>query len=384
MKIVIISHPDFMRSKSMPLFARMLFDGCGAQEIISPTPFFYNLSNSTSLKKWLGYVDQYLIFPFVLKFKYIKCDRDTVFVFADQALGPWVPWIKNRPHVIHCHDLMALRSALDEISENPTNFTGKIYQKFIRWGFSKGRNFISVSEKTRDDLHRLANICAHQSIVVHNGLNYPYCPLSLNDRMEILKKSCLPVEVRGMLLHVGGRQWYKNRRGVVEMYAAYAGSVSDPLPLWMIGPEDQESVLSAIKQVPPQGKVHIMSGLDSETLHAAYAHAVLMLFPSLDEGFGWPIVEAQACGTPVLTTDIAPMTEVGGRAAFYHYRRTVENSLIWAIDGGNLIIKILSMNYQERADIVEQGLNNSVRFNYKNAITSYLSLYQKALEISNS
>ena len=60
-----------------------------------------------------------------------------------------------------------------------------------------------------------------------------------------------------------------------------------------------------------------LTGVDNEDLRALYSTATMMLFPSLQEGFGWPIVEAQACGCPVATSGRSPMDEVGGDAAIY-------------------------------------------------------------------
>ncbi|WP_198660029.1 glycosyltransferase [Acidithiobacillus ferrivorans] len=57
--------------------------------------------------------------------------------------------------------------------------------------------------------------------------------------------------------------------------------------------------------------------VDNENLRALYSGAALLLFPSLQEGFGWPIVEAQACGCLVATTNRAPMTAVGGQGDIY-------------------------------------------------------------------
>jgi glycosyltransferase involved in cell wall biosynthesis len=380
MKIIVFSHPDFLVSKSMPLFAQMLAMHFRAEKILAPEPFFYRLPCPVRFRKWLGYLDQYLVFPLRVKRALRNLPDDTLFVFADQALGPWVPLVKGRPHVIHVHDLMALRSALGEIPENPTGFTGRIYQRYIRSGFSQGRNFISVSEQTRSELHRYAQMEADESAMVYNGLNYTYAPIEEAERIRILKMAGLPVEARGMLLHVGGAQWYKNRPGVVEMYFAYAASVPDPLPLWMVGPKDQPAVLDLLKHVPASGRVHLLSGLDAASLNAAYAHARLMLFPSLSEGFGWPIAEAMACGTPVLTTAEAPMTEVGGAAAFYHYRRTTVNAIQWAAEGGALIGRILSMNEKERADVIQRGIDHVTRFDSRESLDAYEAVYRRILE----
>lgn len=382
MQIVIISHPDFLDSKSMPLFTKILADGLSNVKVLSAKPLLYRLPVSKVVKKWLGYIDQYMFFPFVLVWNSLRLGADTIFVFSDQALGPLVPWVSHRPHAIHCHDFMALRSALGEIPENPTSFSGRIYQKIIRWGFSKGKNFISVSQKTREDLHRLAQIDASQSVVIHNPLNYQFSPLPLAHRLAILSNANLPLAERGMLLHVGGAQWYKNRVGVILLYAAYARRVETPLPLWMIGPKNQSSVINALLTVPKNGEVHLLSGLDAETLHAAYAHASLLLFPSLDEGFGWPIAEAHACGTPVLTTNVAPMTEVGSDAAHYHSRCPTVDCLSWADLGAEKIMRILSLNDDNRSVLIAKSLNNSERFNPEKILSSYKAFYQSVLDQS--
>src|SRR5262245_46794200 len=135
MNLVFFGHPSFLDQQSMPRFARMLADGMSDRghtvEMLSPVARFFNLHSNPSVKKWLGYVDQYIVFPNQIKKKLKTYPKDTLFVFTDQALGPWVPVVAGRPHVIHCHDFMALRSSLGEIQENPTSWTGKQYQALI-------------------------------------------------------------------------------------------------------------------------------------------------------------------------------------------------------------------------------------------------------------
>ena len=186
MKIVLFSHPSFMKSKSMPRFASMLeagYKSLGYEvSVYSPKPFFYKLSKLIPKSaKWLGYIDQYIIFPAQIK-AYIVFNKpiETVFVFCDQALGPWVPLVKNYPHAIHVHDLLALKSALGLVKINKTKWTGRLYQRFIKNGFEKGRCFISISKKTKNDLEELSNIKPTISEVVFNGLNYPYKRISEN------------------------------------------------------------------------------------------------------------------------------------------------------------------------------------------------------------
>jgi glycosyltransferase involved in cell wall biosynthesis len=63
--------------------------------------------------------------------------------------------------------------------------------------------------------------------------------------------------------------------------------------------------------------VHVISDISQEQLRAIYSDALMFIFPSLFEGFGWPVSEAQACGCPVFASNIEPMPEVGGNGAKY-------------------------------------------------------------------
>jgi len=178
MQIFQFTHPDFLTSQSMPRFARMITDGMRARDhhVVEWTakPLFYDLPFPARFKKWLGYIDQFIVFPMQVRRRLRQLAPDTLFVFSDQALGPWVPLVANRPHVIHVHDFMALRSSLGEFAQNPTGWSGRQYQAMIRRGFGHGQAFISVSEKTRTDLHHFLPHKPRVSEVVYNGLNYSW------------------------------------------------------------------------------------------------------------------------------------------------------------------------------------------------------------------
>ena len=188
---------------------------------MDPSPKFYNLPAPEIIKKWLGYIDQFIVFPRDVKKRLKNVSRNTLFVFTDHALGPWVPLVANRPHVIHCHDFLAQQSALGEIPENPTRKTGRNYQKMIHKGYSEGRNFISVSFNTKKMLHRFLTASPERSEVVYNGLNQSFTTLDpCKARDSVSRETGIELK-NGYLLHVGGNQWYKNRIGVVEIYNAW-------------------------------------------------------------------------------------------------------------------------------------------------------------------
>lgn len=384
MNLVLFTHPHFLSSQSMPRFARMLEEAYLLRghevKVWSPQPVAYQLVPSGRFSKWAGYVDQYILFPLWVRRQLKKQPSDTLYVFCDQALGPWVPLVKNKAHIVHVHDLLALRSALGDVPENPTSWSGRIYQRYIRRGFKQAKHFISISNKTRDDLHHFGQASAMSSHVVYNGFNYPYAPMAKADAMRVLSDANLPAHSDGMLLHLGGSQWYKNLAGVIRIYIEYVNAEKNPLPLWCISPNPNPRVQALLKQVPSNGKVLFFQGIDNHALQAAYSLARAFVFPSLAEGFGWPIIEAQACGCPVLTSDAAPMNEIGGVACSYiPVLKRTDDAQLWAKNASNTLIALLSLNDAARNKRVAQGLTHVRQFNAEHAIESYLNHYQQVM-----
>jgi glycosyltransferase involved in cell wall biosynthesis len=359
----------------MPRFARMLADGMSERghkvTTWAPQARLVRLPLPGALRKWMGYIDQYLIFPAEVRKQLKQYPADTLFVFTDQALGPWVPLVAGRPHVIHCHDFLAQRSALGEIAQNPTSWTGRQYQAFIRQGYRKGRHFISVSHTTRTDLHRFLPAPAARSEVVYNGFNQKIVSLDAGEaRVALGQHAGLELKT-GYLLHVGGNQWYKNREGVIELYDAWRASGGEALPLLLVGEAPHKELETLRDQSAFKSDIYFLVGLSDELVRTAYAGATVFLFPSLAEGFGWPIAEAMAAGSPVITTQEAPMTEVGGEAAYYiPLRPPTPKATEWA---------------KAAAQVVQQvGLANAHRFEAATALNRIEAIYQDVLAISEN
>lgn len=384
MNIILLTHPLFLASQSMPRFASMIQQGMQARghtvRVWSPKPFFYRLPLGQRFKKWLGYLDQFVVFPQQVRIRLKKLTCETLFVFSDQALGPWVPLVAKRPHVIHVHDFLALRSSLGEFVQNPTGWTGRLYQAMIRRGFGHGQAFVSVSEKTCIDLQRFLPGKPRVSTVVHNGLNFAFRCMTRSEFLPALVTAGLTMPASGVLLHVGGNQWYKNRLGVLEIYEAYVQQEQDPLALWMVGSPPTDAMKAIAQNVMGKGDVQFLTGLTDEQVCAAYSAARLLIFPSLAEGFGWPIAEAMACGCPVVTTGEAPMTEVGGNAAFYIPRRPDTASSDWATQAGRRVADILALPSNEQMHRQELGFKQVAQFDTQQTMDAYEQTYQQIVK----
>jgi glycosyltransferase involved in cell wall biosynthesis len=390
MKIILFKHPVFLYSQSMPRYANMLLTGMKERghkvEVWSPKPLFYKLPIKKSFKKWLGYIDQYIVFPLEVKLKLNKYPSETLFVFADQALGPWIPLIKNRPHVVHCHDFIALKSALDKVPENPIGFSGRIYQNFIRKGFSKGKNFISISQKTKVDLHEFHFGKIVSSEVCYNGLNREFKKIDSNKARKGLE-NILKINLSlGYILHIGGNQYYKNRKGVLEIYKAFREKNNCEIPLLLIGPKPTYELNNLYYKSKYQKDIHFITDFEDEYVNAAYSGAICLLFPSLDEGFGWPIAEAMASGCLVVTTDEAPMNEVVGKAnKFLISRMPFDEKLVsdWANRASEKLIEIKELSDKEKEIYLDIGIESAKRFNTIIAINSIEKVYKSILKKNN-
>ncbi len=369
----------------MPRFAKMLAEGMKARhhevEIWSPKEYFHKFPLKENLKKWMGYIDQYLIFPVQVRRKKKALPRETLFVFTDHALGPWVKLVADKPHVVHCHDFLAQRSALNEIEENKTSWTGKQYQALIRNGYSTGKNFISVSEKTKQDLSKFIKVNPARSEVVYNGLNQQFLPHDADNARKLLSKEINLQIGDGYILHVGGNQWYKNRIGVIEIYNAWRKTSGAALPLLLVG----QAPLSALEKVfeasPFKSDIHFIKNASDNIVKLAYCGARAFLFPSLAEGFGWPIAEAMASGCPVITTHEAPMTEVAGKAAYYISKRPTEGEQVekWAFKSAAVLQQLLTLQPEERKKMIKKGIDNAKRFDKNLALDNIEQIYIEIL-----
>lgn len=369
MKILLVGNylPD--RQESMQRFANMLHVGLvklGHQvRLIQPQPRLGKLKpSSNGLGKWLGYVDKFVFFPQQLR--QAAAEADVVHI-CDRSNAVYTKYLLNVPHLVTCHDLLALQSALGEIEEHPTKWTGKQLQRLILTGMKRSQRIVCVSEQTRKDLIRLTAVDPSIVSVIYNGLNYPYTPMAQAESQKRLLGISSP-----FILHVGGNQWYKNRLNVLKIFN-YLKQYKSNLYLVMAGQPFTDKMREFIQINNLQNQVKELVSLENEDLRALYSTATALLFPSLKEGFGWPIAEAQACGCPVFTSNRMPMTEVGLDAAIY-----IDP------DCPAAAAKEIALHLPNISKLKQAGLNNVKRFTSEKMLDSYLEVYQEICRENSS
>jgi glycosyltransferase involved in cell wall biosynthesis len=152
------------------------------------------------------------------------------------------------------------------------------------------------------------------------------------------------------------------------------------VPLIMVGKAPDKKLRERYDHSAFRKDIHPVINLPDELIPFAYSGADVLLFPSLAEGFGWPIAEAMACGCPVITTDARPMTEVAGGAA-YLIRMSGEGyaDSAFVMEAGRLIEKVLTMTLKERSKLVDAGLINAKRFDTEHSLDLIEKIYQDVL-----
>lgn len=370
MKVLLISNylPD--QQESMQRFATMLERGLTelGHEVclIRPTFFFGRLKPGASgLGKWLGYLDKFLVFPFQLRQAVAWAD---VVHVCDHSNAFYTKYLQDVPHLVTCHDLLALRGALGEDTNCPASPVGKILQRWILKGLQRTRMAACDSSYTKRDLERLTkgNLSLKNIRLILLGLNYSYQRLASQEVVNRLIKLQNFDYENPFILHVGSSLKRKNRDGAIRIFTkiknewngqlVFAGSALTP---------DLEAL---IEQFNLSDRVVQIVKPDNDLLEALYNKAFALLFPSRFEGFGWPILEAQACGCPVLCSDRTSLPEVAGEAALI---RSVDDEDGFATD----ILRLT--NPQEREFWVQKGLINVRRFTPEKMIKEYEKLYQE-------
>jgi glycosyltransferase involved in cell wall biosynthesis len=364
--VLLIGNYPLDRQQSMQRFATMMLQGLVAAgipaEIAAPGPVFGKFFGTENfLGKWLAYIDKFVLFPRQLRRRLSQrtavvhiCDHSNAMYATDKA-----------PVVVTCHDLIAVRSALGEELRCPVSFTGRLLQRWILRSLRRADVVVCVSNATRDDAEQLVSRDqpSPRLELISNGFNYPYRRLPEAEALTRLKNTSGLTQP--FVLHVGSNLPRKNRDGVLRIFArtkdkwnarlVFAGDVLDSEQLLLAGRLEIRDRIVQIKDA------------SDHLLEALYNCATALLFPSLSEGFGWPVIEAQACGCPVVCSNLAPMPETAGEAGLFRD----------ATDEAGFATDILRLNNSaERGLWSEKSLRNAERFSTATMISRYIDIYR--------
>ena len=325
--VVLIGNYPLDRQESMLRFRNLIqaeLESAGfLTESIFPRGYWGGLLPKGGLAKWLGYIDKYIFFPVGLalqlaglKQKYPNhkvvvhiCDHSNA-VYAGLARR-WFPVL------VTCHDLLAVRGALGEDTDCPASGFGKRLQSAILRGLGKATAVACVSRATQSDLIRLLGpAMAERSQLVPLALNYSYHALSREEALGSLARAGIDLPFQGYVLHVGSALRRKNREALLLSVARIQNSWPGQIVFAGEGLTPEEKALAG--SLGLENRVREVVRPDNETLLALYSAALGFIFMSRFEGFGWPILEAQVSGCPVICSNRTSVPEVAGDGALIH------------------------------------------------------------------
>ncbi len=229
---------------------------------------------------------------------------------------------------------------------------------------------ITVSQQAKQELARVLRIPPAKIFVVHEAAPENFRPVVDPQRQAALRqKYNLPPR---FLLHVGTLEPRKNLDRLVRALAQVRRQ-GYPHPLVLAGPTGwhMQDFMSRVAACGMADRVRYLGYVPSADLPALFSCAELFVFPSLYEGFGLPLVEAMACGTPVLTSNLPTIAEVCGDAA-------------WLVDPYDEDMLAAAMSdlladAGRRRELRQRGLSRAADFSWRRAARETAVVYRRVL-----
>ena len=368
--VLLIGNYPLDRQQSMQRFGTMMLHGLNnsgiVAKLIAPQPRFGKFRGAGSfVAKWLAYIDKFVLFPRQLRGKLTK-DKPAVVHICDHSNSMYGGWLKHVPVVVTCHDLLAVRGAFGEETNCPVSLTGKILQRWILRGLRRANGIACVSKATEADARRLVSGAASPKVqLVRLGLSYPFRRLPVAEISARLAKIPDFNQDLPFVLHVGSNLRRKNRDGVLRIFALSKEKWNARLVF--VGDALTSELLSLAEDLGISDRVTQVPDASDELLEALYNRAIALLYPSRFEGFGWPVIEAQACGCPVVCSNSGPLPEAAGDAGLFHDPN----------DEAGFAADLLRLSDPKRRAIwSEKSLRNAERFSTSRMVSQYVDIYR--------
>ena len=230
---------------------------------------------------------------------------------------------------------------------------------------------ITVSFNSKRDLVDYFGISPARIDVIYNGVAKRFREdVTPEEKEHVATKYGLP---RPYLLFLGGEKPHKNVRNVLRAFAEASRASALPHALVLAGPmpANKSRVEALIQGLDLSTRVFRPGIVPEEDLPGLFGGSEALLYPTLYEGFGLPVVEAMACGVPVLTSSTSALQEIAGG-----YALLVDPMDVSAIAKG---ISEIATNAERRAELVALGRRRAADFSWDRAAAQTLKVYAEAL-----
>jgi len=292
--------------------------------------------------------------------------------FFFPAVYSFFPILNRTKLVVTLHDVIA--------DHNPDlvfpNLKSKLFWKLKqRVAVHQADVVATVSEYSRRQIANYYDIEESQIRVISEGARADFRVLEAgNETAETLKRYGLG-ETDAFLLYVGGISPHKNLTRLVQAFETIARESPD-IKLVLVGDFKDDPFFSAYPELKSivaklglEARVIFTGFIPDLELARFYNAATLLVFPSLEEGFGLPAIEAMSCGTPVAASNCSSLPEVLGDAGCFFDPLDTENI-------AGTVLSILQ-NDDVRRTMREKGLKRAERFLWKNAASDLLAVFNE-------
>ncbi len=266
------------------------------------------------------------------------------------------PRLGAKRYVITIHDLAFLLYADIQTADSLRYYAGQI-QQAVR----QADHIIAVSHTTKNDIIHLLNVAPEKMTVIWEGIHPSF---------RVSRSHFAPDPY---ILFVGTIEPRKNIPNLLKGYAILKSRQKAVPKLVLAGQKGwlSEASFAAIESFGLQQEVVWLGSVPFEQLPALYNGATMLVYPSLYEGFGFPPLEAMACGTPVITSDRGALREVSGEAALYVEPEQPE-SIAEAMQQ-------LLLNETLAQEMRIRGLEHVKQFTWEQTARQTLAVYEKVL-----
>lgn len=290
------------------------------------------------------------------------------------------PYSKKTPLITTLHDIIYMEGSLSKLLMSKASLYQKFGNLYRRIIVSKvvqnSRRLITVSNFEKENITNFFKLKNKEIQAVHNGVNKTFTASIDADHIAKVKaKYELPEKY---MLHISNKDPRKNTKKVLIAFKEFLKTATANHQLLMLGCKDVElkSMLNDINAVELYEHIVLTGYVSDADLPVFYQLSELFLFPSLREGFGIPIIEAMACGVPVITSNISAMPEVAGNAAHLVNPNKPEE-----ICRG--MLKIV-FNESYKKELIQKGLERSTAFSWNSMAFKVLEQYKELYKEINS
>jgi glycosyltransferase involved in cell wall biosynthesis len=315
------------------------------------------------------FVSRFMLYPINIFFK--KAD---IYHIIDHSYGYLAYALHKRPLVVTCHDLITLRTANESIPEfSIKSLSAKKFRWAIR-GMRLADIIIADSQSTKQDILEFLDIPEHKIRVIYPGVDSNFKKIHDKNKIVHFKHSIdIPLDAQ-VIIHVSNKDLYKNIRGVLRTLSVLVHDLGKKMHLLRVGsPLDKEHwELARFLEIDQY--IQEVGYLTDTELVLAYNLAEVLLYPSWLEGFGFPPLEAMACGTPVVTSNRASLPEVVGEAGVL----LPPDDYIGMAREINRIVE----DTRWRDSLINKGLKRSSMFSWDKVAEETFTVYKKVLGFS--